>query len=233
MLFYDEGKGRCMNINNMSKQGLFAEEQNGFTLNELVLVIVIMAILLAIAIPNYVSMEKNAKESSVKSAMLTMQFIAESFASASGGMYPCHTSDFCSYIPNGVLPTDPYCQATYNLYGGGSSCPNAEIPSGVNVCSHVDWSNLSNNPAGVNSIAWVEGNSTSNIVHSPPPHQACGANYLGPNVGSINYCSGPGASCAGLTQYAISGCSDVNSGTVAGDLIESDPNTFFVVHNNN
>ena len=63
------------------------KSKKGFTLIELMVVIVIIGILVAIALPNFISAQDRAKLSSVKANMHTMQTVAETYAVDWGGVY--------------------------------------------------------------------------------------------------------------------------------------------------
>ncbi|HYE77242.1 MAG TPA: type II secretion system protein [bacterium] len=66
--------------------GKFA--RRGFTLIELLVVIVIIGILAALALPNFVKAREKAKEAEVKSNLRSVQIALERYAVDSGGVYP-------------------------------------------------------------------------------------------------------------------------------------------------
>jgi prepilin-type N-terminal cleavage/methylation domain-containing protein len=59
----------------------------GFTLIELMIVVVIIGILAAIAIPNFIAMQNRAKEGSTKANMHTLQLAAEDYGVTYDGVY--------------------------------------------------------------------------------------------------------------------------------------------------
>ena len=76
------------------------KRERGFTLIELMIVVVIIGILAAIAIPNYMSMQARAKEGSTKSNMHAVQLAAEDYSVQNDGSYAGTAAQVMNLIPS-------------------------------------------------------------------------------------------------------------------------------------
>ena len=96
--------------------------RKGFTLIELMIVVVIIGILAAITIPNFNSLVGRAREASTKKNMHLLQTATEDFAAVSSGRYPDNSSDAADdgktlqqHVPGQVFPENPFTQAAVNV----------------------------------------------------------------------------------------------------------------------
>jgi len=93
----------------------------GFSLIELMIVVVIIGILAAIAIPNYISMQNRAKEGSVKANAHSVQLAVEDYAVRNNGTYPDLADIDASMFPGGVYPDNPFTGAAITIAAPGFS----------------------------------------------------------------------------------------------------------------
>src|SRR4051812_37399383 len=105
-------------------------KQAGFTLVELMVVVAIIGILAAVAIPNYQQYQARARQSEAKIALSSTYTAEKGFAAEHGSYSACLA--FIGYQPE---TTRTYYSVGYAAAGGGATCG----PLGASTCLSAGW----------------------------------------------------------------------------------------------
>jgi len=119
-------------------------DRKGFTLIEIMIVCIIIGVLVAMGIPNFIQLQDRAREAGVKANMHTIQLAIEDFAVQTSGVYPDNgasttpggqtVEDLC---PSGAYPKNPFTQApTGVLWDADPAAPGV---IGMNPANTTDY----------------------------------------------------------------------------------------------
>lgn len=99
-------------------------KREGFTLIELMIVVAVIGILAALAIPNYVSMQEHSKVAGTKSNAHTLQLAIENYAATHDGVYSVAAADITPLLPGQGMMANIFTGApTEPQFGAAAAAP--------------------------------------------------------------------------------------------------------------
>ena len=101
--------------------------RDGFTLIELMIVVVIIGLLAAMAIPQYVNLQNHSKEASTKTNAHTVQLAVEDYSVRNEGLYSVAGPDITPLLPGQGLMVNTFTGAASEPQFGAVAGQTGEI----------------------------------------------------------------------------------------------------------
>lgn len=117
------------------------KNSEGFTLIELMIVVVILAVLATIAIPNFLKIQDRAKEAKIKGGAHTLQLAAEDFAVRNVGVYSDMAGDLTPLLPINDSGTRNIQNAFTRAYSEPQFGAGAATPGEIGIVVVADATN--------------------------------------------------------------------------------------------